>query len=187
MANPQFSVGNFEDDVFTVLIAWITAMTGVKTIRAYENTQRPQEQYITVHVAVSQELEKIRKYCDSDNDDVFEVITSLERLPVDIKVYRDSAEFSAFDLGRAIKRRAYLEGSDSPLKKNCMSVESFGDVTNFREMIKQDFECQAFLRAYLLIETNDFVRLPSIGSVETINCDGSESAIYDDKPINRGC
>ncbi len=197
----QQTPGSFEDDVLTVLIQWIHYLTGVKTVRAYEKGTI-KEQYVTVFVnSESETVEEYRKYCTSDDDELFEHIVSIEQLTVDIRVYQDSGSHvnggsntvnnspsrSAFDVARAIKKRSLLDGGMKKLTDNCMQVERFGEVQNLRNMVKQDFECRAFMQIKILAETNEFGRLDCIEQVELKACLDDDSVIIDDTKTPMGC
>lgn len=197
----QYTPGVFEDDVLTVLIQWIRSLTGVKTIRAYEQGQRPKAQFITVFVnGESETVEEHRRYCVNDEGELFEQIIFIERLTIDVRVFQDSGTHvngdqntintspagSAFDVARKLKRKAMLDGGVKKLTDNCLQIEEFGEVQNVPDKVKEDYECRAFMQIRLLAETNEFGRLDCIDKVEFSTC-GDAPVEIDDTQIPTGC
>lgn len=190
------SPGSFEDDILTVLVQWLRQLTGVKTIRAYENAQRPNEQYITVFITGYEDYDSwpVKNFIPSDDDteEGCEVVHQVRRVLVDVNVYKDRGmaingqtkpsdddsiqHRSAVDVANAIVLRSELSDQLEKLEINCMTLEDFGPVQNLRELVKNDFESRAYVQMRMLAEMNESGRLACIDKAELGTC-------FDDEPV----
>lgn len=179
----------YQDDLTTILLRWLGAITGVPWIRAYEHGNRPgvettavkRGQYGTVHMLWPRPMSKTPhrvEYTRPGSDDVCEELAVWTEYTFQLDVYRDSGAGtrqqtdpdiiqtpvgSAIDVLTRVSVRCQHDRMKRALKQYCVKLgsEPISDIKNVEpELVKETYETRAAGTLVVYAPVVSSMRLP---------------------------
>lgn len=191
LANPcaPSNEGSYEDGLTRILLAWLSAATGIEWRRAFEHSDRLEKQYATIQLLTAQPFSNVQLQDFQPSEDKLCVVLSEPKLyTFQLDVYKDNGNIesqqdasgnttpvsSAFDVLNRLQTRTKHFIFAKALSEYCIFAGRQGFITDVRNMPMElrhsTNEARATAMLHIMYTPQNSISSGTIGSIETEFC-----------------
>ena len=191
LANPctPSNEGSYEDGLIRVLLAWLSAATGIEWRRAFEHGERLESQYATIQLLTATPFSNVQLQDFQATDKKLCVVLSEPKLyTFQLDVYKDNGSIesgqtasgntspisSAFDVLNRLQTRVKHHIFAKALSEYCIYAGRRGFITDVRnmplELRHSTNEARATAMLHIMYAPQNSISSGTIGTIETEFC-----------------